>query len=66
VRVVEKVVETLVSTEDRLQAVEGQLESVQGRLEKMEVLLSELLEKGTGGFSNELLTKRDVQGVIGD
>lgn len=46
VRVVEKVVETVVSTEDRLRVVEGQLESVQDRLEKMEALLSKLLERG--------------------
>jgi hypothetical protein len=60
VRVVEKVVETVVSTEDRLRAVEGQLESVQDRLEKMEALLSRLLERGP----SETLAGPDGQAAI--
>lgn len=60
VRVVEKVAETVVSTEDRLQAVEGQLESVQDRLEKMEALLSKLVERGP----SETLAGPDGQAAI--
>ena len=52
--------ETVVSTEDRLQAVEGQLESVQDRLEKMEALLSKLVERGP----SETLAGPDGQAAI--
>ena len=61
VRVVEKVVETVVSTEDRLRTVEGQLESVQGRLEKMERLLSKLLEKGGEGSTGGAPVRPDIE-----
>jgi len=47
VRVTDKVVEAVVSTEDRLRTVEGQLKSVQDRLREMEGLLSKLLENGS-------------------
>ena len=61
VRVVEKVVETVASTEERLRAVEGQLESVQA---KMEELLSRFLGNGTEGSPDEAITQRGVQLVV--
>lgn len=64
VRVVEKVTDTVVSTEERLRTVEGHLESVQVRLGRMELLLSKLLEKGTEGSLDEAITKRDIQAVV--
>ena len=66
VRVVEKVVETVVSTEERLRAVEGKLETVKIRVEKVEDLLSKLLEKGTEGSPDEALAGHDIQAVIGE
>lgn len=57
VRVTEKVVEAVASTEDRLQAVEG-------RLEKMEALLSKLLERGSEGSPDGALAKPDIQAAI--
>lgn len=64
VRVVENVVETVVSTEDRLRAVEGQLESVQDRLGKMEALLSKLLGNGPKGPLDGALGKPEIQAAI--
>ena len=54
-------VETVLSTEDRLQIVEKQLESVQ---EKMEIILSKLVGRGTEGSPGEAITKGDVQAVV--
>ena len=65
VRVTEKVVETVVSTEDRLRTVEGQLESVKDRLQKMEVLLSKLLPgNGPNGPLAEALGRPEIQAAI--
>jgi len=61
VRVIEKVVETVASTEERLRAVEEQLESVQA---KMEELLSKFLGNSTENSPVEAITKRDVQVVV--
>jgi len=61
VRVVEKVVETVASTEERLRAVEGQLESVQA---KMEELLSRFLGNSTEGSLDEAIAQRGVQLVV--
>jgi len=58
------VAEIVVSTEERLRTVEGHLESVQVRLGRMELLLSKLLEKSTGGSPDEAITKRDIQAVV--
>ena len=77
VRVVQKVEESKVSTEERLKVVEaelglvkgqlgsieGQLGSVQEELSKMRQLFSKLFEKGMGGFPGDPLTKGDVLGV---
>ena len=64
VRVVEKMTETVVSTEERLRTVEGHLESVQVRLGRMELLLSKLLQKGIEDSLDEAITKRDIQAVV--
>jgi len=74
VRVVRKVEESRVSTEERLKAVEeqlgsvkgqlgsleGQLGSVQEELSKIRQLFLKLFEKGTEGFPGDPLTKGDV------
>lgn len=67
VRVIRKVEESKVSTEERLKALEGQLESVEGQLgsvqeelSKMRQLFLKLFEKGTEGFPGDPLTKGDV------
>ena len=60
VRVVEKVEEPKVSTEERLKAVEGHLKSVQEELSKMRQLVSKLFEKGTEGSPSDPLTKGDI------
>lgn len=58
-------VETVVSTEDRLRTVEGQLESVKDRLQKMEALLSKLLPgNGPNGPLAEALGKPEIQAAI--
>jgi len=64
VRVIQKVEEPKVSTEERLKAVEeqlglvkGQLGSVQEELSKMRQLFSRLFEKVTEGFPGDPLTK---------
>ena len=76
-RVVQKVEESKVSTEERLKAVEeelgsvkgqlgsieGQLGSVQEELLKMRQLFSKLFEKGMRGFTGDPLTKGDVLDV---
>ena len=54
-------VETVLSTEDRLQIVEKQLESVQ---EKMEIILSKLMGRGAEVSPDEAITKSDVQAVV--
>ena len=59
-RVVNKVVESKVSTEDRLKAVEGQLGHVQDELSKVRQLLSKLFEKGAEGSPSDPLTKGDI------
>ncbi|KAF9654056.1 hypothetical protein BDM02DRAFT_1189800 [Thelephora ganbajun] len=64
VRVVEKVIETVVSTEERLRTVEGQLESVHERLRNVEILLSKLLERGSGNSPDRALINRDIQEMI--
>jgi hypothetical protein len=58
------VVETVVSTEDRLRTVEGQLESVQDRLGKMEGLLSKLLEGPNDPLIDGALGKTEIQTAI--
>ena len=60
VRVIQKVEEQGISTEERLKAVESQLESVQGNLSKIMQLLSKLFEKGTDGSPSDPLTKGDI------
>lgn len=60
VRVVQKVEESKVSTEERLKAVEGHLESVEGELLKVRQLLSKLFEKGAEGSPSDPLTKGDI------
>jgi len=60
VRVIQKVEESKVSTEERLKALEGQLGSVQEELSKMRQLFSKLFEKGTEGSPSDPLTKGDV------
>ena len=64
VRVVEKVVEVVVSAEERLRAVEGQLDSIQDRLEKMEVFFSKLLGRRAENSPEEVITKHGVQTVV--
>lgn len=61
VRVVEKVVETVLSTEERLRAVEGQLHTVQ---EKMEMILSRFLGKDAEGSPGEAIAKGDTKVVV--
>ena len=63
-RVIQKVEESKVSTEERLKAVEGQLGSVQDELSKMRHLLSKLFEKGAEGSRNDPLTKGDVLDAV--
>ena len=60
VRVIHKVEESKVSTEERLKALEGQLGSVQEELSKMRQLFSKLFEKGAEGSPSDPLTKGDV------
>jgi len=67
VRVIRRVEESKVSTEERLKAVEGHLGSVEGQLgsvqeelSKMRRLFLKLFEKGTEGFPGDPLTKGDV------
>ena len=60
VRVIQKVEESKVSTEERLKALEGQLGSVQEELSKMRQLFSKLFEKGAEGSPSDPLTKGDV------
>ena len=59
-RVIHKVEESKVSTEERLKALEGQLGSVQEELSKMRQLFSKLFEKGAEGSPSDPLTKGDV------
>ena len=59
-RVIQKVDEPNVSTEERLKAVEGQLGSVQAELARMRQLLSKLFEKGAEGSPSDPLTKGDI------
>ena len=59
-RVIQKVEEFKVSTEERLKALEGQLGSVQDELSKIRLLFFNLFEKGTEGFPGDPLTKGDV------
>ena len=59
-RVVQKVEESKVSTEERLKAVEGHLGSVQDELSKIRQLLSKLFEKGAEGSPSDPLTKGDI------
>ena len=61
VRVVEKVVETVISTEERLRIVEGHLESVQ---QMMEVILSKLMGKSTEGSADEAITRGDIRAMV--
>ena len=60
VRVIQKVEESNVSTEERLKAVEGHLASVEGELLKVRQLLSKLFEKGAEGSPSDPLTKGDI------
>ena len=60
VRVIQKVEESKVSTEERLKAVEGHLESVESELLKVRQLLSKLFEKGAEGSPSDPLTKGDI------
>ena len=63
VRVIQKVEESKVSTEERLKAVEGHLESVESELLKVRQLLSKLFEKGAEGSPSDPLTKGDILDV---
>ena len=60
VRVIKKVEESKVSTEERLKTLEGQLGSVQEELSKMRQLFEKLFEKGAEGSPSDPLTKGDV------
>ena len=69
-RVIQKVDETKVSTEERLKAVEEQLGSVKEHLEQlgtfqdeMRRLFLKLFEKGTEGFPDDPPTKGDIPGA---
>ena len=63
-RVVQKVEESKISTEERLKAVEGQLGSIQDELSKMRQLFSKLFEKGMEGVPGGPLTKGHVLDVV--
>lgn len=63
-RVIQKVAELKISTEERLKAVEGQLGSVQNELSKMRQLLSKFFEKGAEGFPSDPLTKGDILDAV--
>jgi len=60
VRVIQKIKESKISTEERIKAVEGQLGSVRDELSKMRQLLSELFEKGAEGSQSDPLMKGDI------
>ena len=62
-RVVRKVEEFSVSTEERLETVEGQLRSVQDKLSEVMQLLLRLSEKGTEGSPSDPITKGDILGA---
>lgn len=66
VRVIQKVKESEVSTEERLKAVGRQLGSVQDELSKMKLLLSKLFEKGAEGSRSDPLTKGDILDACSD
>jgi len=60
VRVIQKVEESKVSTEERLKAVEGELGLVKGELMQVRQLLSKLFENGAEGSPSDTLTKGDI------
>ena len=59
-RVIQKVEESKVSTEERLEAAEEKLGSVQNELSKMRQSFEKLFEKGMKGSPSDPITKGDI------